>query len=219
MSATPLSGLTVELPAGGVLHLQTSEEVDLWNTSLARYNEDYVLVKQNDKFALGALLQNQIILFRAQTAINGMKPELDSNDVPTGRYRRVELDGGELLAYQRTMLEASKEMRALEKQLGIDKATREAGGTHTVDNYLTTLKRAAKVRGIHLSKRLIEYERVTNELKWKLRMLYNADAEDRAYHNITPKAILDWLREEMKHLEQIDIDFANDQGKVFLGQL
>lgn len=211
--------LSVELPAGGTLHLQTAEEVDLWTQSLRRYREDYVLVRINDQFTLGALLQNQILLFRAQTAINGMVPELDANDVPTGRYRRTDLDGAQILAYQKSMLQASQEMRALEKTLGIDKVTREAGGSHTLDHYIATLKKAAHVRGIHISKRTLAYEQTINELKWKLRMLYTADAEDRAYHHITPRTILDWLRGEVTKLEQMDIDFANEHGKLYVGKL
>src|SRR5436305_10025452 len=138
MSSVPSQQIvdySVELPSGGKLHLQTADEVDLWNAAMKRYLEDYVLVKHNDLVTLGALLQQQLILFRCQAAINGMEPELDAQQVPTGRYRRTEIDGAELSAYQRTLTDAAKEMRALEKQLGIDKATREQGGAHTLDNY------------------------------------------------------------------------------------
>lgn len=217
---TPSVDLSVELPAGGTLHLQTAEEVDLWRRSLARYREDYPTVtKQNDLFSLGQLLQSQILLFRAQTAINGMKPEVDANGVPTGRYKRIDLDAAELSAQHRVMTESSKEMRALEKQLGIDKVTREAGGSHTLDNYLTTLKKAAHVRGVHVSGRFLEYEALVNDARTRLRMLYKADAEDRAYHNISPKSVLDWLYAECDRMEQVDIEFARDHGKLFVGKL
>lgn len=216
---TNITDYTVHLPSGGTLHLQTADEVDLWETAAQRYREDYVLQKHNDLVTLGALLQQQIILFRCQTAINGMEPELDAQNVPTGRYARTEIDGADLAAYQRTLTEAAKEMRALEKQLGIDKATREQGGAHTLDNYVRTLKRAAHDRGIHITKQVIEYQSVTKELGWKLRLLYNGDKQDRAYHNITPKTVLDWLRDETERLEQLDRDFARDKGKLYVGQL
>jgi hypothetical protein len=214
-----ITDFKVDLPAGGFLHLQTADEVDMWTRAQDRYMEDYVLVKHNDLVTLGALLQQGVIIFRCQTAINGMEPETDANGVPTGNYRRVELDGADLAAYQKTLTEAAKEMRALEKQLGIDKATREAGGAHTVDAYLKTVKRAAHVRGIHISQRTLAYERFVNELRWRLRMLYQGDAEDRHYHGITPKSVLDWERKECERLEQIDTDFAREKGKVFIGQL
>jgi len=214
-----IADYSVELPSGGTLHLQTPDEVDLWNKALERYREDYVLVKHNDLVTLGALLQQQIVLYRCQTAINGMEPELDKQQVPTGRYKRAKIDAGDVAAYQRTLTQAAQEMRALEKQLGIDKATREAGGTHTVDNFLRLLKRAAHARGIHITTQVLEYQKVFKELSWKLRMLYKADPQDRAYHHITPKAVLDWIYAEVQRLEQIDQDFARETGKLYIGQL
>lgn len=211
--------LAVEHPAGGILHMQTAEEVDLWRRSLQRYREDFVLAKINDLFALGQLLQSQIMLFRAQTAINGMVPELDEKRVPTGRYTRKDLDGPEMSSQYRIMQDSSKEMRALEKQLGIDKATREQGGTHTVSNYISTLKKAAHSRGIHINQRTIELESFRNALNTKIRMLYKLDAEDRAYHNISPKSVLDWTRDELEKLEKLDIEFAKDFGKLYVGEL
>lgn len=219
MSTAAVTDYVVDLPGGGQLHLQSPDEVDLWQRALTRYQEDYVLVKHNDLVTLGTLLQQQIVLFRCQTAINGMVPELDGRDVPTGRYRRVEMDGADLAGYQKAMTDASKEMRALEKQLGIDKATRESGGAHTVDNYLTTLKRAAHERGIQITKRTLVYEEFVNELRWRVRMLFHSDAEDRRYHNITPKTVLEWAQHELVALEQVDKDFARQRGKLYTGKL
>ncbi len=209
----------VELPAGGILHLQSPDEVQLWEDSLAKYREDYVLSKQNDLIALGQLLLQQIVSYRCQCMINGMEPALDAGGVPTGSYRRVELDGSDLAAYQKTLTAASVEMRAIEKALGIDKTKREAGGTHTVESYVRTLKRAAYQRGVHISQRTLEYEKVINELRVRLRLLYQGDKEDRAYHNISPKSILDWLREECVRLEDVDKKFSKEKGRVWLGKL
>lgn len=219
MSTTAITDFTVELPAGGSLHLQSPEEVELWDTALSRYREDYVLVKHNDLVTLGALLQQQVILFRCQTAINGMAPETDAQRVPTGRYARIDLDGADLAGFQKALTESAKEMRALEKQLGIDKATRESGGAHTVDNYLSTLKRAAHQRGIHISKRTLAYESFVNDLRWRVRMLFHSDAEDRAYHKIDPKSVLTWVYHELKVLEQADKDFAREKGRLYVGKL
>lgn len=219
LSAPAIADFQVELPAGGVLHLQTPDEVQFWNESMARYSDEYTFAKQNDLVTLGLLLLQQVILFRLQTAVNGMEPELDAGGVPTGAYRRVEIDAGELSVIQKTIQSTSVEMRALEKSLGIDKATREQGGSHTVDSYVRSLKRAAHVRGVHIAERTVEYEKVVNELRVRLRLLYNGDGEDRKYHNITPKTILDWLKEECARLEQVDKDFHQQQGKLFIGKL
>ena len=219
MSARGTTDYSVELPAGGRLHLQTPDEVDFWNSSLESYREEYVLSKQNDLIQLGQLLQQQVILFRCQTAVNGMEPELDSAGIPTGSYRKADLDAGEQATYQKMMGDASKEMRAIEKSLGIDKSTREAGGTHTVDGYIKVLKRAAHTRGVHITKRTLEYEKIINELRVRLRLLYTADEEDKKYHNISPKSILDWLRAECDRLAEVDRQFNIEQGKLFVGEL
>lgn len=210
---------SVDLPAGGKMHLQTADEVALWEGACARYEQDYSFSKMNDLFTLGSLLQQQIILFRCQTLINGMEPEMDANRVPTGSYRAVELDANKMDKYQKQMIASSTEMRNLEKQLGIDKATRESGGAHTVDSYLKTVKRAAHMRGIHISKRTLEYERVINDLRVRIRILLNADAEDRRYHDITPKTVILWLSDECKKLEDVDKKFNSEKGKTFIGQL
>ncbi len=211
--------LGVDLPAGGTIHLQTPDEVTFWNESLEKYGEEYALMKQNDLVTLGLLLQQQVIIYRCQIAVNGMEPELDENDVPTGRYRRVEIDAGELAAYQSTMTKAAVELRSLEKQLGIDKATREKGGKHTVDSYVRELKRAAHSMGVHVAKRTLEYERVVNELRVRLRILASGDEEDMRYHNITKNTVLSWLWNELKRLEEVDKKYAKEKGKVFVGKL
>lgn len=218
LSAPPVN-YEVELPAGGRMHLQTPDEVQFWEESLAKYLDEYTFAKQNDLMTLGLLLQQQVILFRLQTQINGMEPQLDAGGVPTGAYRRIELDAGEVATVQKTITATSSEMRSLEKALGIDKATREQGGSHTLDSYLKTLKRAAHLRGIHIAERTIEYEKVINELRVRLRLLYNGDAEDRKYHGITPKTVLDWLNEECARLEVVDKEFNKQKGSVFIGQL
>jgi hypothetical protein len=209
----------VELPAGGALYLQTPEEVDLWANSSERYREDYHLSKTNDLVLLGAILQQQIELFRAQRMLNGLKPEMDAGGQPTGKYIQAALDDDDRDRIMSRLNKASGEIRTLEKALGIDKLTREAGGAVSVENYLRTLKSAAHERGIHVTQRTLEYERVVNEARWRLRMLANCDPEDRAYHDITPDKILEWLKGELDTLEEVDKKFDRERGKLYVGKL
>lgn len=209
----------VELPAGGVMYLTTPEEVDLWRKSAERYIEDYHLTKTNDLVLLGAILQQQIELFRAQRALNGMEPELDNAGVPSGKYRQIELDADDRAKYVKMLNTASGEIRGLEKSLGIDKVTRESGGAVTIESYLRTLKAAAHERGIHISKRIIAYENFVEELRKRLRMLENLDAEDKAYHDITPERILEWADGELQQLAEVDKKFSRERGKLYVGKL
>jgi hypothetical protein len=150
----PPPDFEVDLPAGGRLMLHSLEEVDLWEESAKRYMQDYQLTQQNDLLLLGAVLSQQLAMFRAQQRMNGMAPKLDDKGMPTGQYVRKELKVNDMGAAQSTIIKASTEIRELEKALGIDKKTREAGGAHTVQNYVGTLKAAARQYGIHLSKRM-----------------------------------------------------------------
>lgn len=209
----------VDLPAGGRLWLQSDEEVELWTTSSDRYIDDYQLAKTNDLVLLGAILQQQIVMFRAQRLMNGMEPEIDGQGLPTGKYIMKQLDPDEMASATNMLNKASGEVTRIEKVLGIDKVGRESGSAHTLANYLKTVKDAAHARGIHISKRVIAYEEFVNGLRWRLRLMRNGDAEDRAYHDLTPDKLMEWAWTELQQLEQVDKDFAKEYGKLFVGKL
>lgn len=210
---------SVDLPAGGTLQLQAADEVTLWNQSVRRFIDDYHLTKNNDLVLLGALVQQQIILYRAQRKINGMEPELDEHDVPTGNYKMVSAEADEIQSAMKTLTTASDQIQKIEKSLGIDKVTREAGGQQTVASYIQTLKRAAHERGIHISKRVLAHENFHNDLRVRIRILRNADPEDKAYHDITPDKILEWAWDRLMALEEVDKTYAREKGRVFIGKL
>lgn len=210
----------VDMPAGGQLYLQSAEEVELWEKSHTRYIEDYHLNKTNDLVILGGLLQQQVLLFRAQRSINGMEPVLDNQNVPTGQYRVKEMDDGEKAAARKALNEAMSEIGKAERALGIDKVSREAGGTVTTEDYLRRLKRAAHDRGIHLNERFIAYEFFVNALRTKIRMLNNLDAEDRAYEGVPDaETVLKWADAELLGLAQKDMDYAKNTHKLYVGKL
>lgn len=209
----------VNLPAGGKLVLQTQDEVDMWDESSKKYQSDYRLTKSNDLVLLGAILTQNLALFRAQQRLNGMEPEFDKAGIPTGRYKKSSITAKDTSAAQTSIIKASEEIRNIEKALGIDKKSREAGGAFTVADYIATAKKAAHQFGIHVAKRNKAYEEFVMELRWKVRLLRNGDAEDLQHHNLNPDSILSWAEDEMVKLEAIDKQFAKEKGKVFIGQL
>lgn len=213
------SGFIVHLPAGGQLHLHSAEEVDMWEKAEENYRRDYALDKANDLVLLGAILTQQLALFRAQQEVNGMKPAFDAEGLPEGKYKRVALKPSELKSAQDVVIRASKEIRELETTLGIDKKTRDAGGKQTTADYLSELKRAAAQMGIHISKRVLAYEAFAMELRTKLRILANADEEDKQYEDVSEEKVLEWARNELAKLEEIDKKFAEEKGKIFVGRL
>lgn len=209
----------VELPIGGSLQLQTPEEVQMWNHAMSKYKSDYALTKTNDLVLLGAILTQNLAMFRAQQVMNGMEAELSPEGVPTGRYKKVPVKTSEAAAAQKMVLLAAGEIRELEKALGIDKKTRDSGGGDSIAGYLGTLKMAGRQMGVHIVKRTKAYEEFAMELRWRLRVLANGDQEDKAHHNVSEKAICEFATKRLYELEQVDKEYAKDKGAVFAGKL
>lgn len=208
-----------ELPSGGVLHLQTAEEVDLMQTSHDRLEAEYAFEKLNDKMAFSSLLTQQLIAVRSQQKISGMVPEFDGSGKPLGTYKYVKLKAAEEQAAHKALSNATEQIQAIEKQLGIDKKTRDAGNTESVQSYMVRVKRAAMAFGIHINERVRAYEAFCMELRKLLRMLENLDAEDRQHHAITKDNVLKFAREGLDTLEQVDRDFAKQKGHLWRGKL
>ena len=194
----PVADFMVDLPAGGRLELNDADEVELWEESAKRYIDDYGLVKANDLMLLGAILSQAISMYRAQRELNEPKKASSA---------------------QNTIIKAAEEIRALEKALGIDKKSREAGGQHTVGNYVEQLKAAAHAKGVHIATRVKKYEAFVMELRWKVRLLRNGDEEDKAYHGLTEESVIAWAEQEMAKLEEHDKKFAHEKARVFVGRL
>lgn len=188
----------VRLPAGGAMELKDAEEVNVWETSSRRYIEDYGFQKTNDLVLVGALLSQTIAMYRAQLLLAD----------PAKASAAVALIG-----------KASEQIRELEKALGVDKRTREAGGQHTVADYITKLKRAAHAKGIHISERVKAYEDFAMGFRWRLRVLRNGDEEDRRHHGITRDSLLQWAEDELGALEEKDKEWAREKARVFVGNL
>lgn len=190
--------LAVDLPGGGRLAVNSPEEVDMWDNSAQRYIEDYALSKQNDLVLLGAVLTQGLVMFRAQQDLADPKKASSA---------------------QSQVIKAADQIRELEKALGIDRKAREAGGQHTVANYISTLKKAAHEKGVHLSHMHKAYEEFAMEMRWRVRLLRNGDQEDRHVHGLSETAIVNFAEEHLAKLEEQDKKWAVEKGRVFVGRL
>lgn len=208
------------LPAGGHLYLRSAEELGYFETVRDGYVSDYNLSKQNDLALLGALLSQQLEVYRAQQLMNGMEPVLDGNQVPTGEYALVEVKDATKNAAQQRLIKATSEVREIEKSLGIDKKTRESSGAYTTEEYIGTIKKAAREMALHISRRFKRHEAFANGLRWRIRLLRNGDREDRQYHSVeTPEKIVAWAEQELAKIEDADKKFANEKGRMVIGKL
>lgn len=209
----------VELPGGGTIHLQSADEVDRWNTLDTAYRTDYPLTKINDLTTLGSILTQHVIIYRAQRALSGVEDEFDDEGLPTGMTVRKELKPAQIKAHQESINSANKEIREMERLLGIDKRSREAGGKDTIQDYLQRVKKLGREYGIHVNDRTKAYEEFVNEMRWRIRLLEVGDSEDRAYHDCTPEGILKWAKEMLELLESKDQDWAQQVGKLYVGRV
>ena len=210
-----MTDYTVELPGGGApLPLQSADEVDRWETLSAAYQDQYQLRMVNDLTNLGTLLVQHINLYRAQLALSGRIPETDEDGLATGRYLQKVLKPAEVKAYQEQITGASKEIREIEKTMGIDKKSREAAGDETLRGWLTTMKARAHRYGLHVATRVKAYEEFAMELRWRLRLNEVGDAEDKHYEDCTEEGIIRWCREQLADLETKDQAFAQEDAVV-----
>lgn len=209
----------VEAPGGGKVLLRSEEEVNLYEEMSTAYQNDYRLVRQSEKVLLGSILGQALIIFRAQTEMTGLRAKVDASGVPTNEYEDIKLTPAERGSIQKTISEATKEIREIEKSLGIDKKTRDSGGQENVATYITTLKRASHRMGVHIHRRVKLYEEFSMELRWRLRLLRNGDDEDKKYHDISPEKICVWAENKLAEIEEFDKLFAKSQAKLFGGKL
>lgn len=215
-----MSDLAVELPGGGgKLPLQSAEEVDRWMTLRTAYEDQYDLKKINDQTNLGMVLVQQINLYRAQLALSGRVPEVDEDGLPTGRMQQRVLKPAEARQYQEAIRDAAKEIRDIEKTMGIDKASREKSGEDNTRAWLIRMKARAHRYGLHVSTRVTKYEEFVMELRWRLRLNEVGDAEDKAYEGCSDAGIIQWARTQLAELEEVDKKFAQEEGALVLGQL
>lgn len=219
MTEPDLHQYEVELPQGGRIPLHSAEEVEVWTSLSDHYIADFQFTKGSDLASLSTILSSQIEVFRAQQRVNGMQVRFTEAGVPTGDYERVFLKPAERAAAVEQLRKASADVRDHEKALGIDKKSRDASGANTIQDYLTTAKQAAHEYGVHITERVKFIEAMAMEVKTKIRILDNADDEDRGYHNIAPDTIIDYMRNQLVEMERLDQVWAKEKGILFRGKL
>lgn len=211
---------TVEMPGGGgLMWLQSREEVDRWQTLEGQYVSQYDLRKVNDLTNLGTLLVQQVNLYRAQMALSGRVPQLDEEGLPTGKMVSRVLKPAEVKAHQEAVNIASKEIREIEKAMGIDKKSRDQAGDESLRGWLVVMKERAHRYGVHVTGRTKRYEEFVMELRWRLRLNEIGDTEDKVYEDCTNDGLLKWGREQLADLEEKDRKFAAEEAALVMGKV
>lgn len=219
MSSGVPTNYEVELPAGGKLHLLTMDEVELFEKSRDRYLHDFKLTAQSDLLAVSNMLVLTVESFRAAQRVNGMEAELDASNVPTGRYVSTKVSGQDRSSALSIMMKTRESIAETEKQLGIDKRTRDQGGQHDVDAYVQACKSAAREFVVHLSRRYKAYDEFVMTLRTQVRMLKTLDNEDLMLMGLSKDSLIDWIWNELSGLEAVDKKYANEKHRLFIGKI
>lgn len=208
-----------KLPHGGTITLQNPEEVAYFRDLKKSYEDDYasLLLKPNDRNRLSQLINFELLAHRYTQRMMGAVNVYDSD----GNITAIEkIDPVEMANISQMLPKVQDEIRRLETALKIDKRTREGSGEGDIRNYMEMLKKAAINYKVHLSKRYTSYDEFVNELRWRIRVFKNADAEDRAYHGLeTESKVLDWIEQQLLDLEAVDKEFANNKQALWVGRI
>lgn len=208
-----------KLPHGGTINLQNPEEVSYFRELMKEYKTEYasLMNKPNDRNRLSQLITFELIAHRYTQRMMGTVNVYDQ----MGNVKGVEkIDPVEMNLISQNLPKVQDEIRKLESALKIDKRTREGSGEGDIRNYMENLKKAAINYKVHLSKRYVAYDNFVNELRWRMRVIHNADNEDRAYHNLdTPEKLQDWIDEQLNELDSVDKAFGKDKQSLWVGKI
>lgn len=189
----------VEVPGGGTIQVKDEAEVDFWNKTVNGYIRDYDIENQNDLAAIGSIATQSLFKYRAQR--EAAAGEGNARDVQI----RVE--------------KSEEAIEKIEKRLGIDKRSRDKDAQNDTATHMSIVKQACLAKGIRISERTLEFERIMKEASWKLRILLHGDAEDRREMGLTERSFLEWLERELAEVDARDDEWDKEQGALVVGTL
>lgn len=212
---------TIELPGGGTFPGQTPEEVDLAEKVKRSYVNEFNITKGSDLQHVADIVVQRILIQRAHQEMSGLEPAFDARGRPTGELVRSNSkpSAREIAQLQKTVAEAQREIRAIDKALGVDKVTREQGSGETVQDYLKRVKGAGHEYGVHLHGSVKEIVKVFKDCSWRLRLLHEGDEEDRAHHGLSEEQFCDWMRDQILRVEEAEKRWAKDRYALYVGKL
>lgn len=201
-------GLTlfpVDTPSGGSINLQTQQEADYYMGRCDQYVAQNKFTNISDVQDLDRLLVLETMVFRwsfwISQGFDYMFARVDENMLKTN------------------IRDYSIELRLLKTALGIDKVTRDREKGESITDYVETLKRRAGEFGIHRNKQYETAVTMIYHLRTLVTTFDRCDDQEREELDLTPEAILDWIRTNMiPKWDAIDASFRKSQ-KIWIHEL
>lgn len=200
-------GIPVQMPSGGQLFVLTQAEVDYLEDRSRRYLTDQRFVNVSDLMDIDRMLMVELLVFRYGLWLSRGR---DYFDEPVDNQ-----------SLRKWMLEASRELRQIKTNLGIDKTTRDKSrGSDSVAAYLENLRRRAREFGVHREKQLAKALELTNELIGLITVNGNADDVEKRELGVTDNDVLEWIRNVyIPEFEVIDAHFRENQQRFWVRDL
>lgn len=195
----------VDTPSSSTLNLWNEDEANYYERQRDNYLRDNRFTNVSDIEDLSRLLTLEVMVRRWS---NWLTQGFD--------YLAARVNESEL---KTNIKEYSTEIRLVKASLGIDRAQREKDKGETVGDYIATLLTRAKEFGVHRNTQYAKAVTFLWELINQVQTHDRCNAEERRELDLSPEAIMDWVRTTViPEWEQLNQDFRQQQ-KVWIDDL
>jgi len=196
---------SVVSPAGHTLTVLTQSEKDFYEQKAERYQLDNKFQNVSDLGELDRILTMELMVHRwSQWQIT----EVDYNGIPV-----------DIANLQRYIENFSKEIRAIKKDLGMDKATRDKDSSSNVADYIHKLGLKAREFGIHRNNQMVQVITDWQELRGKVELSDNSNEAEKREFKCSRDDVWEWMVNDLfPRFEKLDDDFREKQ-KLWIREL
>lgn len=189
---------TVVSPSGVTLTVLTQEEKDVYETKAARYQQDNKFTNVSDLGELDRILTMELMVHRwSQWQIT----EVDYEGIPV-----------DVANLQRYLENFSKEIRAIKKDLGMDKSTRDKDNSSNVADYIHNLGLRAREFGIHRNNQMIQVITDWQELRGLVELSDNSNEAEQREFKCSRDDVWEWMVNDLfPRFDKLDDDFREKQ--------
>lgn len=193
----------VTLPSGSKAHVMTEEERAYVEERSTRYTTEYSFSSISDLQDVDRVIMMELTDWRYN---RWLTHGIDYHGDP------VEADD-----LQKTIIDLSKEVRQVKKQLGIDKAARDRQKGESVSEYLDSLRHRAKQFGVMREKQLTKALTLFNELQALVVYHDNCTPDERRENSVRVEDIFEWLREvAFPEFQEVDEYFQKHEQSAWI---
>jgi len=188
----------VDSPASHTLTVLTQSEKDFYEQKAERYQTDNGFQNISDLGELDRILTMELMINRwSQWQIT----ETDYDGLPV-----------DVANLQRYIENFSKEIRAIKKDLGMDKATRDKDNQSNVAEYLHNLRLRAKEFGVHRNNQMVQVITDWQELRGIVELSDNCTEAEQREFKCSRDDIWAWMLEDLfPRFDALDDEFREEQ--------